>query len=233
MVKVAKRVKQFDSIYDKTKAYALKDAISILKKTPKVKFDETVEMAVHLNIDPKQTSQAVRGTVSMPHGTGKKVRIAAFCRGEEEKKARDAGADYIGAEDLVAKIQGGWCEFDVAVATPDMMKDIAKLGKMLGPRGLMPNPKAGTVTMDMAKAIKELKAGRIEFKMDKQGGIHVPLGKLSFSDEALYDNSRAMIDAIMDANPQGPRGQHVKSLHMSTTMGPGVKLDVSQFMKKA
>jgi large subunit ribosomal protein L1 len=169
----------------------------------------------------------------MPHGTGKKVRIAAFCRGEEEKKARDAGADYIGAEDLVAKIQGGWCEFDVAVATPDMMKDIAKLGKMLGPRGLMPNPKAGTVTMDMAKAIKELKAGRIEFKMDKQGGIHVPLGKLSFSDEALYDNSRAMIDAIMDANPQGPRGQHVKSLHMSTTMGPGVKLDVSQFMKKA
>jgi large subunit ribosomal protein L1 len=167
--------------------------------------------------------------VVLPHGTGKKVRIAAFCKGEEEKKAKDAGADFVGAEELIAKVQGGWCDFDVAVATPDMMKDLAKLGKILGPRGLMPNPKAGTVTTDMAKAIKDLQAGKIEFKMDKQGGIHAPAGKLSFADEALAANCATLIDAIMSSNPQGPKGQHVKSLYVSTTMGPGVKLDLTPF----
>jgi large subunit ribosomal protein L1 len=229
MARIPKRVKQFASLYDRAKAYPLKDAICILKKAPKVKFDETVEIAAHLNIDPKQTSQAVRGTVALPHGTGKKVRIAAFCKGEEERKAREAGAEYVGAEDLIAKVQGGWCDFDVAVATPDMMKDLAKLGKILGPRGLMPNPKAGTVTQDMTKAIKELQAGRIEFKMDKQAGIHAPIGKLSFSEEAIYENSRTLIEAILDSNPQGARGQHVKTMHISTTMGPGVKLDLVEF----
>ncbi len=231
MAKVAKRVKQFASLYDRTKSYMLKDAIAIVKKVPKAKFDETVEVAAHLSIDPKQTSQAIRGTVALPHGTGKKIRIAVFCKGEEEKKAKEAGADYVGAEDLIAKVQGGWCDFDVAVASPEMMKDLAKLGKILGPRGLMPNPKAGTVTTDMAKAIKELKAGRIEFKMDKQAGIHAPVGKLSFTEEALFENSRVFIDALMDSNPQGARGQHVKTLYMSTTMGPGVKLDLAEFRK--
>lgn len=229
MSKISKRVKGFSGVYDKTKAYGLKEAISVLKKAPKTKFDETVEIAASLNIDPKQTSQAVRGTVALPHGTGKKVRIAVFAKGEEEKKARDAGADYVGAEDMIAKVQGGWCDFDVAVSTPEMMKDLAKLGKILGPRGLMPNPKAGTVATDMAKAIKELKAGRIEFKMDKQGGIHVPVGKISFEENAIYENSRTLIDAIMEANPQGAKGQHVKSLYMSTTMGPGVRLNLSEF----
>ncbi len=229
MAKISKRVKGFSSVYEKAKAYGLKEAISILKKSPKTKFDETVEISANLNIDPKQTSQAVRGTVALPHGTGKKIRIAVFAKGEDERKAKDAGADYVGAEDLVAKIQGGWCEFDVAVATPEMMKDIARLGKVLGPRGLMPNPKAGTVTTDMPKAIKELKAGRIEFKMDKQGGIHVPVGKISFEENAIYENSRTLIDAMMEANPQGPKGQHVKSLYLSTTMGPGVKLNLAEF----
>jgi len=231
MVRLSKRIKQFATLYDKAVSYPLKDAIAILKKAPKVKFDETVEVAVHLNIDPKQTAQAIRGTVTLPYGTGKKVRIAAFCKGEEEKKAKEEGADYVGAEDLIAKIQGGWCDFDVAVATPEMMKDLAKLGKILGPRGLMPNPKAGTVSPDMAKAIKDVKAGKIEFKMDKQAGIHAPVGKLSFTEEALHENSRVLIDAIMDSNPHGPRGQHIKTLHISTTMGPGVKLDLSVFRK--
>lgn len=228
MVKISKRVKGFSGVYDRTKAYGLKDAISILKKAPKTKFDETVEIAANLSIDPKQTSQSVRGTVALPHGTGKKVRIAVFAKGEEEKRAREAGADYVGAEDMIAKVQGGWCDFDVAVATPEMMRDMAKLGKILGPRGLMPNPKAGTVATDMAKAIRELKAGRIEFKMDKQGGVHVPVGKISFEESAIYENSRTLIDAIMEANPQGAKGQHVKSMYLSTTMGPGVKLNLTE-----
>ena|SRR3989338_5112992 len=229
--KISKRVKQFPALYDRTKTYGLKEAIAVLKKYPKVKFDETIEIAANLNIDPKQTSQTIRGVIAMPHGTGKKITIAAFCKGEEEKKAREAGADYVGAEDLVAKIQGGWCEFDVAISTPDMMKDLAKLGKILGPRGLMPNPKAGTVTMDMAKAIKELKAGRIEFKMDKQSGIHVAVGKLSFAEEALYDNAKTLIEALIEADHEGPKGQRIKNLYLSSTMGPGIKLDLSEFRK--
>ena len=169
MKKLTKRLKTVQALVDNSKSYSLKDAIAILKKAPKLKFDETVEVAVKLNVDPKREQTAsIRGTVALPHGTGKKVRVVVFCKGEEERRAKDAGADLVGAEDLVAKIQGGWADFDVAVATPDMMKDIARLGKILGPRGLMPNPKSGTVTMDTSKAIKEVKAGKIEFKMDKQ-----------------------------------------------------------------
>ncbi|MDD5422911.1 MAG: 50S ribosomal protein L1 [Candidatus Omnitrophica bacterium] len=232
MKKLTKRLKVAQALVDKQKLYSLKDAIAILRKAPKLKFDETVEISAKLSIDPKQAQSAsIRGTVALPHGTGKKVRVVVFCKGEEDKKARDAGADVVGAEELVAKVQGGWADFDVAIATPDMMKDIAKLGKVLGPRGLMPNPKSGTVTPDTAKAIKEVKAGKIEFKMDKQAGIHAPVGKLSFKEEALYENSMTIIDAIMGSNPQGLRGQHVKTLFISTTMGPGVKLDLSEFRK--
>ncbi len=229
MARISKRKKALEGLVDRTKSYGLKEAISMLKGVPKLKFDETVEIAVKLNINPKQTSQAIRGTIVLPHGTGKKVRIVAFCKGEAEKSAKEAGADFVGAEDLVTKIQGGWCEFDVAVATPDMMKDIAKLGRILGPRGLMPNPKAGTVTTDMTKAINEVKAGKIEYKMDKQGGIHAPVGKVSFTDEALCENSLALIDAIMGSNPTGQRGQHVRSLFISSTMGPGVRLNLTDF----
>ena len=234
-MKVAtKRIKAITPMVDKNKSYSLKEAIALLKKMPKVKFDETVEIAVKLNVDPKQSQSAsIRGTVSLPHGTGKKVKVVVFCKGEEERKARDAGADFVGAEDLVAKVQGGWADFDVAIATPDMMKDLARLGKILGPRGLMPNLKSGTVTMDTAKTIKEVKAGKIEFKMDKQAGIHAPLGKLSFTEEALLGNAVALMDAIMTTTPQGgsPTAQHVKTLFISTTMGPGIKLDIAQFRK--
>lgn len=214
------------------KTYALKDAIALLKKAPKLKFDETVDIAVKLSVDPKESQNAsIRGTVALPNGTGKKVRVAVFCKGEEEKKAKAAGADFVGADDLIAKVQGGWADFDVAVATPEMMKDMAKLGKILGPRGLMPSPKSGTVTTDTAKTVKEVKAGKIEFKMDKQAGIHAPLGKLSFTEDALYTNAIALIDAVMSSGPGGHSGQHIKSLYISTTMGPGVKLDVNEFRK--
>jgi large subunit ribosomal protein L1 len=234
MKAVTKRIKAIQPLVDKNKNYSLKEAIAILTKMPKLKFDETVEIAVMLNVDPKQSqSSSIRGTVSLPHGTGKKVRVVVFCKGAEEKKAKDAGADYVGAEELIAKVQGGWSDFDVAVSTPDMMRDLAKLGKILGPRGLMPNPKSGTVTMDTAKTVKEVKAGKIEFKMDKQAGIHAPLGKISFTEAALYENASALIEAIMTTTPQGgsPTGQHVRNIFISTTMGPGIKLDVAQFRK--
>ena len=230
--KLTKRLKVLSALFDKTKIYSLKDAIAIVRKAPKLKFDETVEVSVKLNVNPKDSQSAsIRGTVALPNGTGKKVRVAVFCKGEEERSAKAAGADFVGAEDLIAKVQGGWVDFDVAIATPEMMKDMAKLGKVLGPRGLMPNPKSGTVTMDTAKTIKEVKAGKIEFKMDKQAGIHAPLGKLSFTDDALYANAVALIDAIMGSNTGGMRGHHVKNLFISTTMGPGVKLDITEFRK--
>ena len=233
MKKITKRIKTMQSQIDTSKTYSLKDAIALVKKTPKLKFDETVEVSAKLSVDPKLSQNAsIRGTVALPNGTGKKVRVAVFCKGEEERKAKDAGADFVGAEDLIAKVQGGWSDFDVAVATPEMMKDMAKLGKILGPRGLMPNPKSGTVTLDTAKTVKEVKAGKIEFKMDKQAGIHAPLGKLSFTEEALYDNAMSLIDAIMSTGSQGGvRGNHIKTLFLSTTMGPGIKLDLNEFRK--
>ncbi|MCX5678547.1 MAG: 50S ribosomal protein L1 [Candidatus Omnitrophica bacterium] len=232
MKKLTKRLKVVGALSDKNKIYSLKDAIAILKKAPKLKFDETVEVSAKLTVDPKQSQSAsIRGTVALPHGTGKKVVVAVFCKGEEERRAKEAGADFVGAEDLIAKVQGGWVGFDVAIATPEMMRDMAKLGKVLGPRGLMPNPKSGTVTMETAKTIKEVKAGKIEFKMDKQAGIHAPLGKLSFTEDALHANAVALIDAIMSSNSGGLRGQHVKNLYISTTMGSGIKLDLAEFRK--
>ncbi|MFH1189455.1 MAG: 50S ribosomal protein L1 [Candidatus Omnitrophota bacterium] len=232
MKKLTKRLKAVAALSEKGKAYSLKDAIAILKKMPKLKFDETVEVSAKLTVDPKQSQSAsIRGTVALPHGTGKKVVVAVFCKGEEDKRAREAGADFVGSDDLIAKVQGGWVGFDVAIATPEMMRDMSKLGKILGPRGLMPNPKSGTVTMDTAKTLKDVKAGKIEFKMDKQAGVHAPLGKLSFTDAALHTNAVSLIDAIMSSNSGGLKGQHVKNLYISTTMGPGIKLDLAEFRK--
>lgn len=232
MKTATKRLKQVVTLSEKGKIYSLKEAIAILKKAPKLKFDETVEISAKCVVDPKNPqSSSIRGTVALPNGTGQKVRVAVFCKGEEERKAKAAGAEYVGSDDLIAKVQGGWVDFDVAIATPEMMKDMAKLGKVLGPRGLMPNPKSGTVTMDTAKTIKEVKAGKIEFKMDKQAGIHARVGKLSFTEEALHANATALIDAIMSSNASGLRGHHVRTLFLSSTMGPGVKLDLSEFRK--
>ncbi len=223
---MSKRMKEINKLVDKTRKYGMEEAISILKKAPHPKFDESMDISFKIHLDPKQGSQVVRGTVALPHGTGKKVRVAAFCKGEAELKAKAAGADFAGGSELVEKVAGGWCDFDVAVATPEMMREMGRLGKILGPRGLMPNPKAGTVTEDLAKAIKEVKAGRVEFRMDKQGNIHVPVGKVSFQEQALKENAMSLIDAIRGARPQGLKGKFVKGLAISSTMGPGLKLDI-------
>ncbi len=225
--KVSKRKKAISELVPEKKDHELSAAIAIIKKGPKTKFDQTVEVAMHLAID--QTTTPVRGTVTLPHGTGKTSKVAVFCKGDFEAQAKSAGADFIGADDLIKKIQEGWMDFDVAVATPDMMKDLARLGKVLGPRGLMPNPKSGTVTTDISKAVKELKAGKMEYRMDKQSGINCAVGKLSFSEEALGENVRAFIKAVMTSSPKLQKIQNVKSIALSSTMGPGVKLDKEQF----
>jgi len=226
MKKLNKRMKETYKTIDKKKKVPLSEAISIIKNAPHPKFNETVDISFKLNIDPKQSSQVVRGTVSLPHGTGKTVKVAVFCKGEAESKAKAAGADFVGSAELVQKVSTGWCEFDVAVATPEMMREMGKLGRILGPRGLMPNPKAGTVTEDVEKAIKEVKGGRVEFRMDKQANIHVPVGKMSFDEKALKENSLTLVDAVHGAKPHGAKGEFIKHLSLSSTMGPGVKLDL-------
>jgi len=231
VLKLTKRQKKIEELVDKSKRYKLEEAVEILKNLPTLKFDSTVELAINLSLNPKDASQLVRGTAILPHGTGKNVRVLVFCKGEDEQKAKEAGADFAGSDELVKKVSSGWCDFDVAVATTAMMKEIAKLGRVLGPRGLMPNPKTGTVTDDVAKTIKEVKAGKIEFKMDKQAGIHVGVGKLSFDKNALSENIRKVINAIYSSNPNMNKPQAVKSIALSTTMGPGLKLDISEFRK--
>jgi len=230
MAKISKRQKAINEIVDKNKEYDLVEAVSILKKGPKTGFDQTVEVAMKLNLE--QSSTPIRGTVSLPNGTGKEVRIAVFCKGDYEGQAKEAGADFIGSDDLVKKVSDGWCDFDVAVATPDMMKDLARLGKVLGPRGLMPNPKTGTVTQDIKKAVKELKAGKIEFRMDKQSGIKGPVGKLSFDDTAIIENIRVFINSIMNSNVKLQKVQNIRSIAISSTMGPGLRLEKAQFAVK-
>jgi len=222
---VSKKYKQAIEMYDTTKSYQLDEALDILMKLPKAKFDETVEVAVNLGVDPRHSDQMVRGSVTLPHGTGKPVRVLVFAKGEKEKEALEAGADYVGAEDLVEKIQQGWLEFDKAVATPDIMGLVGKLGKILGPRGLMPNPKVGTVTFDVAKAVKELKAGKIEFKVDKAGIVHAPIGKVSFGKEKLKENFMALLDMIIKLKPASSKGIYLKKCAICSTMGPGIKLD--------
>lgn len=227
MAKISKRMKQGKEALDLEKASTLDEAIESLEKFPKAKFDETVELHFHLGIDPKANDQAVRGTVVLPNGLGKKVRVAVFCKGEAEAQAKEAGADLIGADDLIDKVSKGFLDFDVVVATPDMMRDISKLGKLLGPRGLMPTPKAGTVTPDVAKAINDVKAGKIEFKADKQAGIHVAVGKRSFDTQKIKENAKHLIDAIVAAKPTAYKGtQYIKSAVISSTMGPGMKVSV-------
>lgn len=224
MAKQSKRLRQAGQALDLQKSYTVEEAINILQEFPAAKFDETVEMHFHLGIDPKNSEQVVRGTVSLPHGLGKKIRVAVFCKGEQEILAKNAGADYVGSDDLIGRVQGGFLDFDVVVATPDMMRDLSKLGKVLGPRGLMPTPKAGTVTTDVAKAVTEAKAGKIEFKSDKQAGVHVAIGKCSFSKDKIHDNARQILDAITAAKPASVKGVYIKSLSLSTTMGAGLKV---------
>ncbi|NQT06306.1 MAG: 50S ribosomal protein L1 [Candidatus Omnitrophica bacterium] len=225
----SKRKKEFEKIVDKDKRFTLDEAIEILKNAPKVKFDETVELAIKLEVSTKD-SQPVRGTVRLPSGTGKKKTVCVFCKGDAEIKAKEAGADFVGSEALIQKISDGWCEFDVAIATPEMMRELAKLGKVLGPRGLMPNPKAGTVNADVVAAINDVKKGKIEFKMDKQSNIQVPIGKLSFENKALGENATSVIKAIASSRPPSAKGQFIRSIAISSSMGPGLKLDVAKFL---
>ncbi|MCK4248869.1 MAG: 50S ribosomal protein L1 [Candidatus Omnitrophica bacterium] len=225
MAKLTKKQKAASELIEQGKEYTLQEGVKLVKELPAAQFDESVEFSLKLGIDPKQSDQLVRGTIIMPHGTGKKVRVVVFCKGEEAKAAQAAGAEYVGAEDLIKKISTGWVDFDVAVASPDMMRDLSKLGKVLGPRGLMPNPKAGTVTKDVGKAVEEVKKGKIEFKADKSGDIRVAVGKKSFSEEALLENINALITAILRAQPSAAKGQYLRSIYISSTMCPGICLD--------
>ncbi len=228
-----KKYKEAAALVDRAKRYSLEEAIGLAKKTAKVKFDETVDLAVNLGVDPKQADQMVRGTVVLPHGTGKKVRVLVFAKGEKEKEARDAGADHVGAEDLADKIQKGWTEFDTVVATPDIMGLVGKLGKVLGPRGLMPNPKTGTVTFDIAKAIKDIRAGKVEYRVDKAGIVHVSVGKASFEENKLLENAKAVLESILKAKPASSKGKYLKAAAVSTTMGPGIRMDAALIEKLA
>lgn len=213
-------------LIEKDKFYDPEEAIELAKKTSSAKFDATVEVAFRLGVDPKHADQQVRGAVVLPHGTGKTKRVLVFAKGEKAKEAETAGADFVGAEDMVAKIQGGWTDFDVAVATPDMMGLVGRLGKILGPKGLMPNPKVGTVTLDVTRAINEIKAGKIEYRTDKAGNIHAPIGKVSFDNDKLLQNFRTLVDTLIKVKPAAAKGQYMRSITLSTTMGPGVKVNV-------
>ena len=225
---MGKRLAALDKAVDQEKLYLLEEAAALVKKCATAKFDETVELHVKLGVDPKQSDQQVRGTVHLPHGVSKGKKVAVVTKGGRQKDATAAGADIVGGDDLVDRISKGFLDFDILVATPDLMKDLSKLGKILGPRGLMPNPKSGTVTMDIAKTVKELKAGRVEYKVDEYGIIHVPVGKASFETKKLADNARTVLEALLKAKPSASKGVYMQSVTLSSTMGPGVKLDPSQ-----
>lgn len=224
----SKRFREIAKLYEPTKLYTVEEAIAILKKCPQAKFDESVEISFKTGVDPRKSDQHIRGTVSLPNGTGKKIRILVLTTGPKVQEALQAGADFAGNEDLIEKIKGGWTDFDAIIATPDMMREVGKLGKVLGPRGLMPTPKAGTVTNDVAKAVDELKAGKIEFKVDKHAGIHTAVGKLSFTADKLVENVKALLHAIMRAKPAAAKGQYIRTLALSSTMGPGLMIDLKE-----
>jgi large subunit ribosomal protein L1 len=231
--------KRYDAAMKKLepeKQYLLEDAVRLIKEMPGAKFDESVDISFRLGVDPKHADQMVRGAVVLPHGIGKTVRVAVFAKGDKDREAREAGADTVGAEDLVERVQGGWMDFDTAIATPDLMGQVGRLGKVLGPRGLMPNPKLGTVTFDVSRAVREAKAGKIEFRVDKAGNVHTPVGKRSFSAEHLRDNAMALIEAIVRAKPPAAKGTYLRSLTVSATMSPGVPVDaqaIANLFKKA
>ncbi len=214
------------------RVYGLREAVDLVKKAAFAKFDESVDLAVRLGIDPKRSDQMVRGTTSLPHGTGKKVRVLVFAKGEKEQEARQAGADYVGSDDLMEKIKGGWMDFDCAISTPDLMASVGKLGKVLGPRGLMPNPKTGTVTFEVGKAVADIRKGRVEFKVEKAGIAQVSVGKVSFDIDKLYDNASAIIESVIKAKPASCKGRYLKSVTISSTMGPGVQLDTVALTKQ-
>lgn len=225
---MSKRIEEQLKKFDRNESYGPREALDIVKSMASAKFDETVEVAVKLGINPKHADQQLRGAVVLPHGTGKTARVLVFAKGEKAVEAEQAGADHVGEADLVAKIQGGWFDFDVAVATPDMMGVVGKLGRILGPKGLMPNPKTGTVTMDVGRAVKEIKAGKIEYRNEKAGIIHVPIGKASFETTMLLDNFKAIMETLMKAKPAAAKGQYVRSVTVSSTMGPGVKISAQR-----
>jgi large subunit ribosomal protein L1 len=230
----SKRYKKAIDLVEAKKLYPLKSAVEVLGKFPKAKFNETIDMAFKLGVDPKQSDQMVRGTVPLPHGSGKTVRVLVFARpGPAADAASAAGAEYVGYEDLIKKCTEGWTDFDVAIATPEAMSEVRKLGKALGPRGLMPNPKTGTVTDDTAKAVKEVKAGRVEFKIDKGGNIHVPIGKVSFAADQIVENARAVIRAVARSKPSSAKGTFIRSCTLSATMSPPVRVDVREFLEAA
>jgi large subunit ribosomal protein L1 len=230
MKKQSKRYKQGSEKVKKDSLYPLAEAIGLVKDLPSAKFDETVELVFNMGIDPKQTEQLVRGTVALPHGTGKKVRIAVFAKGAQADEAKAAGADIVGHEDLIKKVSEGWTDFDMAVTTPDLMREVGRLGKILGPRGLMPSPKTGTVTKEVGKAVQELKAGRIEFRTDKGANIQVPIGKKSFAATALMDNAKVVIDGVLKAKPSTVKGTYFKKCVVSSTMCAGVPVDMKEFV---
>ena len=225
---MSKRMAEAVKGLEKGKSYSVKEAVELLKKAPAPKFDETVNVAMSFDVDPKQSDQNVRGTVVLPHGTGKAVRVVVFAKGDAERAAKEAGADVVGSEDLIPKIEGGWLEFDAVIATPDLMREIAKLGRVLGPRGLMPSPKAGTVTTDVGRAVQEVKKGKVEFRMDKQADIHLGIGKKSFPAEAIEANLKALMEAVWRAKPASAKGKYLRSVSVATSMGPGIKLDPSE-----
>jgi large subunit ribosomal protein L1 len=228
---VSKRSKALAAMAEKGKAYGLRDAIKVLKKGPATKFDQSIAIQFKLGVDLAASDQLVRGTTVLPHGQGKKLKVIVFCKDEGARAAQEAGADIVGGDDLIEKVMGGWMDFDVAVATPSMMKEVGKLGKVLGPRGLMPSPKAGTVTDNPAKAVKEVKSGRIEFKMDKFANVNTLIGKLSFTEDQLEQNGTVLIESVVRAKPKTMKGVYLKSAHLSSTMGPGVRLDISKYLK--
>jgi large subunit ribosomal protein L1 len=225
MAKIAKKYAEAIKKVDREKRYDMEEALDLLPQMKYAKFDETVELALRLGVDPRHADQMVRGSVALPNGLGKKVTVLVFAKGQKEKEAEEAGAEFFGAEELIEKIQKGWLDFDKAIATPDMMGAVSKLGKILGPRGLMPNPKVGTVTFDIAKTVKEMKAGRVEFRVDKAGNLHIPVGKISFGKEKLLENVNSLLDTIVRLKPPSSKGTYVKGIAICTTMSPGIKID--------
>jgi large subunit ribosomal protein L1 len=230
MPKYGKKYTEAKKQLDREQQYEVNEALALIKKLAPAKFDETVEVAVRLGVDPRHADQQVRGAVVLPYGTGKTRTVLVFAKGEKVKEAEDAGADYVGGADFVAKIQGGWMEFDVAIATPDMMSAVGKIGRILGPRGLMPNPKTGTVTFDIARAVGEVKAGKIQYRVDKAGNVHAPIGKVSFDLDKLEGNLATLLDALIRAKPAAAKGQYMRGVVVSSTMGPGVRVNIRKFV---